>query len=285
MRPSAVEYVINYLRELASAWLPATVLGGLSWLSTLFGMPHVGTALVLCLTILDWCEGFYLARLTRTFSYARAMKGLTKTMVWFGVLMVAAGLRTAPNEKILLAFSEWLVFGMVYLELLSVIKNARAIGTARTWDTSALAAIEQHISRFDPRGVFRSAAPPKPVSETPPTRYEVEGWTVRVVGDLDLDTARQLRVVAGDLIDVLPSPSQPGRQSVVRIDISETRYCDTSGLVALVGLVKQATERGHQTTAVEVYHPQENVSRVLHKTGFDKILHVVRVPGDKYRQP
>lgn len=277
MKTPATEWAWNYIRELAHAWLPASVLGGVSWVGHLFGMPHVGTALVLGLTVLDWIAGLYLARLTRTFSYSRARKGLTKTMVWFMVLIVAAWLRSSPGEKVLLAFSEWLVFGMVYLELLSVIKNARAIGTARLWDTSALAAIEQHISRFDPRAMMsKRLPPPEPevtVDYAPTLRFSVQGRTVELEGVLDLHTTQDLRELVTEMLKASPP---------VRLDLSRVQYCDSSGLAAFLSMARVARELGLPVAAIEIYYPQAQLSRVFHFTGLDKVLNVTRVEGDKY---
>ena len=64
------------------------------------------------------------------------------------------------------------------------------------------------------------------------TVEELDRWTVRVAGELDLDTGPQLREYLAMRIAHCPD--------VLALDLSEVTFCDSSGLQALVATLRRA---------------------------------------------
>ena len=86
-----------------------------------------------------------------------------------------------------------------------------------------------------------------------------EPTVVHVEGDLDTFSAAQLRAAFVSSI---------GRGDVV-VDISAVPFMDSAGLGALIGGIRRLREAG---AAVAVCSARASVSRLLHTTGFDRIV-------------
>jgi stage II sporulation protein AA (anti-sigma F factor antagonist) len=79
---------------------------------------------------------------------------------------------------------------------------------------------------------------------------------VRIVGDLDMATALELRVAL-----------QPDDARPIVIDLAETTFMDSSGLNALVAA-------WHLGTVVAVRHPSPIVQRAIEISGLGKVLSI-----------
>lgn len=91
---------------------------------------------------------------------------------------------------------------------------------------------------------------------------EGEGCTIcRPVGELDAYTVGQFREALGNLA------STPK----LLIDMSEVPFVDSAGLGALIGGIRRAREVGGD---VAVYCNRPTLVRLLHTTGFDRIVTV-----------
>ena len=91
---------------------------------------------------------------------------------------------------------------------------------------------------------------------------EQAGCTVcRPVGELDAFTVAGFREHLGGVPD----------GSKVVIDLSEVPFMDSSGLGALIGSIRRLREAGG---AVGVVCTRPAVLRLLHTTGFDRIVEV-----------
>ena len=77
---------------------------------------------------------------------------------------------------------------------------------------------------------------------------------VRVVGDLDMATALELR-----------SALRPDSGRPIVVDLAETTFIDSSGLNALVAAC-------HLGTVVALRHPSAIVRRAIEVSGLDEIL-------------
>ena len=77
---------------------------------------------------------------------------------------------------------------------------------------------------------------------------------VRVVGDLDMATALELR-----------NALRPGNGRPIVVDLAETTFVDSSGLNALVAAC-------HHGTVVALRHPSPIVRRAIEVSGLDEIL-------------
>ena len=91
---------------------------------------------------------------------------------------------------------------------------------------------------------------------------EADGYTVcRPVGELDAYNVSQFREALGRL------SSQPK----LLIDMSSVPFVDSAGLGALIGGIRRAREAGGE---VAVYCNRPTLTRLLHTTGFDRIVTV-----------
>jgi anti-sigma B factor antagonist len=89
-----------------------------------------------------------------------------------------------------------------------------------------------------------------------------DGYTVcRPVGELDAYTVSQFRETLGTLA------SEPK----LLIDMSAVPFVDSAGLGALIGGIRRARESGGD---VAVYCNRPTLTRLLHTTGFDRIVTV-----------
>jgi anti-sigma B factor antagonist len=97
---------------------------------------------------------------------------------------------------------------------------------------------------------------------------EGEGYTVcRPVGELDAYTVGQFREALGELA------SKPK----LLIDMSEVPFVDSAGLGALIGGIRRAREVGGD---VAVCCNRPTLTRLLHTTGFDRIVTVTETLDD-----
>jgi anti-sigma B factor antagonist len=90
---------------------------------------------------------------------------------------------------------------------------------------------------------------------------------IRPVGELDAFSVTQFRQILADL---------DGSGSVV-IDLSRVAFIDSAGLGALIGGIRHARERGGH---VAVACARPTLTRLLHSTGFDRIVAVVPTVTD-----
>src|SRR3954463_4288854 len=89
-----------------------------------------------------------------------------------------------------------------------------------------------------------------------------EDYTIcRPVGELDAYTVGQFREALGELA------SEPK----LLIDMSEVPFVDSAGLGALIGGIRRAREAGGD---VAVFCNRPTLTRLLHTTGFDRIVTV-----------
>lgn len=84
---------------------------------------------------------------------------------------------------------------------------------------------------------------------------------LRPAGELDAYTVAQFREALGELAEELR----------VVIDLSEVPFMDSAGLGALIGGIRRIREAGGRIT---VACSRPNLMRLLHTTGFDRIVPV-----------
>jgi anti-sigma B factor antagonist len=84
---------------------------------------------------------------------------------------------------------------------------------------------------------------------------------VRLVGELDLDTAPTLTSAVEELID-------QGHRHLV-LDLTRLRFCDSMGLNALLRLLRRTKGVGGSLTLMT---PPDQVKRLLSMAGLDQIL-------------
>ncbi|NJC70310.1 STAS domain-containing protein [Planosporangium thailandense] len=93
------------------------------------------------------------------------------------------------------------------------------------------------------------------------------GTVLRIVGELDISTADQLRRAAA------PYLSAGGR---LVLDLSQVTFCDSTGLALLVGFHKRLMAAGG---GLELYAPVQRVQHLLTITGLNRVF-VVRAADD-----
>jgi anti-sigma B factor antagonist len=98
----------------------------------------------------------------------------------------------------------------------------------------------------------------------PPTTIEEAGnaWVVTLRGEVDAYSAPSLREDLRVLVE------ERGALVVV-IDLSAVTFLDSSGLGAIVGVLRRLRERGGRLTIVE---PESPASRIFEHTGLDAVL-------------
>ena len=100
---------------------------------------------------------------------------------------------------------------------------------------------------------------------------EEDSYTVcRPIGELDAYTVGQFREVLSRLAS---SPK-------LVIDMSEVPFVDSAGLGALIGGIRRAREGGGD---VAVCCSRPTLVRLLHTTGFDRIVSVTDTMADAIR--
>ena len=91
---------------------------------------------------------------------------------------------------------------------------------------------------------------------------DADTYTVcRPVGELDAYTVGQFRDALGELADA----------HYLLIDLSAVPFMDSAGLGALIGGIRRAREAGGD---VAVACSRPTLTRLLHTTGFDRIVSV-----------
>ena len=123
-----------------------------------------------------------------------------------------------------------------------------------------------------PHGLASLAERPKP---SPPggrvLDIEVEDSTdytlCRPVGELDAYTVSQFREALGGL----------SNKQYLLIDLSAVPFMDSAGLGALIGGIRRAREAGGD---VAVACSRPTLTRLLHTTGFDRIVSVTETVDD-----
>lgn len=94
------------------------------------------------------------------------------------------------------------------------------------------------------------------------------GYTLcRPVGELDAYTVNQFREALGGLAD----------HKYLLIDLSAVPFMDSAGLGALIGGIRRAREAGGD---VAVACSRPTLTRLLHTTGFDRIVAVTETVED-----
>jgi len=89
-----------------------------------------------------------------------------------------------------------------------------------------------------------------------------DGYTIcRPVGELDAYTVGRFREALGELASV----------DRLLIDLSDVPFMDSAGLGALIGGIRRAREAGGE---VAVACSRPTLTRLLHTTGFDRIVSV-----------
>lgn len=100
---------------------------------------------------------------------------------------------------------------------------------------------------------------------------EADGYTAcRPVGELDAYTVGQFREALGEL----------ATRPKLLIDMSEVPFVDSAGLGALIGGIRRAREAGGD---VAVCCNRPTLVRLLHTTGFDRIVTVAETPAEAAR--
>ncbi len=84
---------------------------------------------------------------------------------------------------------------------------------------------------------------------------------LRPAGELDAYTVAQFREALGELAE----------ENRVVIDLSDVPFMDSAGLGALIGGIRRIREAGGRIT---VACARPNLMRLLHTTGFDRIVPV-----------
>lgn len=92
-------------------------------------------------------------------------------------------------------------------------------------------------------------------------------WLCRPVGELDAYTVGQFRESLSELAD----------KGHLLIDLSEVPFMDSAGLGALIGGIRRAREADGE---VAVACSRPTLTRLLHTTGFDRIVPVTETLAD-----
>ncbi|MEY2243996.1 STAS domain-containing protein [Streptomyces sp. SAS_267] len=93
------------------------------------------------------------------------------------------------------------------------------------------------------------------------TRNAAVGPIVEITGDLDYDSAPDLRETVKDL------PLTSGQLLV--LDLAGLEHCDSSGLTVLLAARNLATEQGADLALAAI---PDNTARILSITGLDRVF-------------
>ena len=116
---------------------------------------------------------------------------------------------------------------------------------------------------------------PSPSSDLLRTGFHVRtesggGVTVlRLVGELDVATAVELRRAVAGALEQLPS--------ILTLDISGLSFVDSTGIGVLVGASRRAHEIG---ASFILLSPTRPVQKALHLTGVDQLMRIETQPSD-----
>ncbi|MDR3295563.1 MAG: STAS domain-containing protein [Clostridiales Family XIII bacterium] len=86
-------------------------------------------------------------------------------------------------------------------------------------------------------------------------------WEIKPVGEVDIANAAKLRAALHDSYEKTPAN--------VRLDASDLRYIDSTGLGVIIGAYGRMQENGH---AIHIESPKVNVRKLLQVTSLDKIF-------------
>jgi anti-sigma B factor antagonist len=100
------------------------------------------------------------------------------------------------------------------------------------------------------------------------TGHDGDGWWVRPIGELDLDTAPRLE-------QELKATREAGARRVV-LDLRELTFMDSTGLRLVIQWDRAAREEGFEFAIVP---GPEVIQRVFRLTGMDDQLHVADPPA------
>ena len=106
------------------------------------------------------------------------------------------------------------------------------------------------------------------MSATPPSLQllvsrQADDWRLRLDGDLDMETTRDLHAAFSRVA------AQPGQD--VLVDLKDTTFCDCAGLTALVD---EHRRFGGNGVTLVIENPPRLVRRLLAITGLDEVLSV-----------
>ncbi|MFC8454789.1 STAS domain-containing protein [Kitasatospora sp. NPDC057223] len=90
------------------------------------------------------------------------------------------------------------------------------------------------------------------------TRTSASGPVIEAVGQLDYDTAPQVRAAISSTLAAVPAPSS------VDLDLAGLTFCDSSGLTALIQARNEAARAG---TSLRLFAASENITALLELTG------------------
>ncbi|MFD3700032.1 STAS domain-containing protein [Streptomyces sp. NPDC058646] len=90
-----------------------------------------------------------------------------------------------------------------------------------------------------------------------------QGTVVRVVGEMDMDRARQFRTALDEALADHPA--------TIVVDLTALTFCDSSGLNVLLGARQAAVDLGCQ---LRLAGPNPQVVRLLEMTGADQLFPV-----------
>ncbi len=93
--------------------------------------------------------------------------------------------------------------------------------------------------------------------------------TVRLAGEIDMDTAPDVREAALD--------AMRQHASRIQIDLSRVTFMDSTGLEVLLATRRRAELEGGQLHLVD---PTHSVLRVLEVTGVDRLFDITRAESD-----
>ncbi len=99
---------------------------------------------------------------------------------------------------------------------------------------------------------------------------------VRVGGELDLSTAAQLCRTIHTAAEAALRPPR------IVVDLTELEFCDSTGLGALVGAVREVRVLGGK--AVLAVRPGSTLDRLLELSGLGEFLRVADTPDDALRR-
>ncbi|NLO89601.1 MAG: STAS domain-containing protein [Clostridia bacterium] len=85
-----------------------------------------------------------------------------------------------------------------------------------------------------------------------------EGYRIVLQGELDVETAPQLKEVVGEVA-----------ANILEIDLSGVSFVDSTGLKSLLDISNQWEQRGGR---VSVLNPQPEVAEVMQLVGLDRLL-------------
>lgn len=89
-------------------------------------------------------------------------------------------------------------------------------------------------------------------------------YIICLKGEADIYTVSQLKSKFLEVTELMDK--QP-----ILIDLAELKYIDSTGLGALIGLLKRVKEKGG---SVKLLNPQPYIKKILSITGLDKIFNV-----------